>query len=129
MTIEELGVVHHRGGEARAAILHPTAVYDPRCACCAVLLSEPIEDAGSDLRAEEPGFVYPNAHRVRLAVGTGPVSPTSISAGPARAPVTTSRSRPSTDRSARQGFARESERMPNAAIMPKDQVFSRELRE
>ncbi|MEX0834545.1 MAG: hypothetical protein WD010_00520 [Nitriliruptor sp.] len=67
-------MVHHRGREARearAAILHPTAVYDPRCACCALLLSELIGDAGSDLRAEDPGFVYPNAHRVWFAVGTG----------------------------------------------------------
>jgi ABC-type sugar transport system ATPase subunit len=51
-------------------------------------------------------------------------------AGPARSPVTTSRSRPSTNREQRkvrqgQGI----ERMPKSAAMPKSQVSSRELSE
>jgi hypothetical protein len=39
--------------------------------CCALLLSELLEDAGIDLREDEPGFVYPDAHRVRIDVATG----------------------------------------------------------
>jgi hypothetical protein len=35
------------------------------------LPSELIEKAGSDLRAGGPGFTHPDAHRVRLDVGTG----------------------------------------------------------
>lgn len=70
-TIDDLGVVDHHGREAWEAILRPTAVYDPRCPCCSLLLSELIEEAGFDLRGEDPTFTYPDAHRVRLDVGTG----------------------------------------------------------
>ncbi len=70
-TIENLRVVDHHGRETWEAILRPTVVYDPRCSCCSLLLSELIEEAGFDLRAEDPGFVYPDAHRVRLDVATG----------------------------------------------------------
>jgi hypothetical protein len=70
-TIDELRIVDHRGREAWEAILRPTAVYDPRCPCCSLLLSELIEAAGFDLRTEDPGFAYPDAHRVRLDVDTG----------------------------------------------------------
>ena len=69
--IEDLRVVDHHGREAWGAILRPTGAYDPRCPCCSLLLSEVIEDAGFDLRAEDPTFTYPDAHRVRLDVGTG----------------------------------------------------------
>jgi hypothetical protein len=71
VTIEAVRAVDHHGREAWEAILRPTAVYDPRCPCCPLLLSEPIEDDGLGLRAEDPGFVYPGAHRLRLDVGTG----------------------------------------------------------
>jgi hypothetical protein len=70
-TIEDVRVVDHHGRETLEAILHPTAVYDPRCPCCSLLLSPLVEDAGFGLRADDPGFVYPDAHRVRLDVGTG----------------------------------------------------------
>jgi hypothetical protein len=70
-TIEDLRVVDHHGRVTWEATLRPTPVYDPRCPCCALLLSELIEDAGFDLRASEPGFAYPDAHRDRLDVGTG----------------------------------------------------------
>lgn len=70
-TIEDLHVVDHRGRETWEAILRPTPAYDPRCSCCSLLLSELIEDAGFDLRGEDPGFVYPDGHRVRLDVETG----------------------------------------------------------
>lgn len=71
-TIEDaLRVVDHHGREAWETVLRPTTAYDPRCACCALLLSEMIEGARFDLRAEDPDFTYPDAHRVRLDVGTG----------------------------------------------------------
>jgi hypothetical protein len=70
-TIEAVRAVDHHGREAWEAILRPTAVYDPRCPCCPLLLSELIEDDGLGLRADDPGFVYPDAHRLRLDVGTG----------------------------------------------------------
>jgi hypothetical protein len=70
-TIEDVRVVDHNGREAWEAILRPTAVYDPRCPCCSLLLSEETEETGLDLRAEDPGFAYPDAHRVRLDLGTG----------------------------------------------------------
>ena len=70
-TIEDLHVVDHRGRQAWEAVLRPTADYDPLCPCCSLLLSEQLEDAGLDLREDEPDFVYPDAHRVRIDVGTG----------------------------------------------------------
>jgi hypothetical protein len=68
--IEELRAVDHHGREAWEAVLRPTATYDPRCPCCPLLEGEP-RDGGFDLREEEPGFVFPDAHRVRLDVATG----------------------------------------------------------
>jgi hypothetical protein len=70
-TIEDLHVVDHRGRQAWEAVLRPTADYDPLCPCCALLLSEQLEDAGIDLREDEPDFAYPDAHRVRIDVATG----------------------------------------------------------
>ena len=70
-TIEDLHVVDHRGRQAWEAVLRPTAGYDPLCLCCPLLLSELFEDAGLGLREDDPGFVYPDGHRVRLDVATG----------------------------------------------------------
>jgi hypothetical protein len=70
-TIAQVRVVDHHGREAWEAVLRPTAGYDPRCSCCSLLLSELIADDGMDLRAEDPSFAYPDAHRVRLDVATG----------------------------------------------------------
>ena len=70
-TVEHLRVVDHRGREAWEAVLSPMDAYDPRCACCALLLSEALEESGLGLRDEDPSFVYPDGHRVRLDVGTG----------------------------------------------------------
>jgi hypothetical protein len=70
--IEDLRVVDHHGRDAWEATLRPTADYDARCPCCALLLSDLIEDGGVDLRLEDdPTFTYPDAHRVRLDVATG----------------------------------------------------------
>lgn len=70
-SVEALRSVDHHGREAWEAVLRPTAAYDPRCSCCALLLSQLIEDDGFDLRAEDPDLTYPDANRVRLDVVTG----------------------------------------------------------
>jgi len=70
-TVEDLRPVDRHGREAWEAVLRPTAAYDPRCSCCALLLPENIEDAGIDLRSDNPTVTYPDAHRVRLDVATG----------------------------------------------------------
>ena len=70
-TIEDLHVVDHRGRQAWEAVLCPTAGYDPLCLCCPLLLSELFEDSGLGLREDDPDFVYPDAHRVRIDVATG----------------------------------------------------------
>ncbi len=52
--------------------MRPTATYDPRCGCCALLLGEgiaPLE--GTDPLDGDPSFRFPEAHRVRLDVATG----------------------------------------------------------
>lgn len=69
-TVQELRVVDHRGREAWEAVFRPTGAYEPRCPCCALLLSEALEDTGIRLR-EDPTSTYPDAHRVRIDVGTG----------------------------------------------------------
>lgn len=51
--------------------MSPTAEYDPLCPCCALLLSELLEDSGLGLRDDDPDFEYPDAHRVRIDVATG----------------------------------------------------------
>jgi hypothetical protein len=70
-TIEDLQVVDHRGREAWQAVLRPTPGYDPLCPCCSLLLSELFEDSGLGLRKDDPHFVYPNGHQVRIDVATG----------------------------------------------------------
>ena len=68
--IEDLHLVDHRGREAWEAVLRPTASYDPLCSCCPLLLSELLEGE-LGLREDDPDFVYPEAHRVRIDVTTG----------------------------------------------------------
>ena len=70
-TIEDLHVVDQRGRKAWEAVLRPTPDHDPLCPCCPLLRSELFENAGHGLRENDPGFVYPNGHRVRIDVATG----------------------------------------------------------
>lgn len=74
MAIDELVAVDHHGRPAWQASLRPTGGYLPRCGCCALLLSA-ISDGrqapGSRAADSDPGLRYPEAHRVRLDVGTG----------------------------------------------------------
>lgn len=71
-TVEDVRVVDHHGRATWQALVRPTATYDPRCPCCALLLSE--ESArleGPNPRDVDPSFQFPDAHRVRLDLATG----------------------------------------------------------
>lgn len=70
-TIDELRAVEHRGREAWEAVLRATASYDPRCTCCPLLDPGAREQVEAAVRELDPGFAFPEAHRVRLDVGTG----------------------------------------------------------
>jgi hypothetical protein len=72
-TLEGLRTVEHHGREAWEAIVRPTSAYAPRCACCALLLSEVSERrlAGGGGPAQQSSFAFADAHVVRLDVGTG----------------------------------------------------------
>jgi len=67
--LDELVEVDHHGRPAWQARCRPGATYWPRCSCCALLLS-PQSDA-LDSPGMPPGFVFAQAHRVRLDVQTG----------------------------------------------------------
>ena len=83
------------------------------------LLSELIEDARSDLPTENPDFVYPDPHRVRLAVDTwGPCRHEQFAgtrAGTGHDIPIEAVNEPMGD----QRFRKGSERMPNLSIMPR----------
>lgn len=69
--IADLRGVDHHGREAWEATLRPTAVYDPRCPCCSLLLCDLVDDPDVLQLGDDPAFAYPDAHRVRLDVGSG----------------------------------------------------------
>jgi hypothetical protein len=75
-SVERLRAVDHRARSAWEAVVRPTASYDPRCSCCALLLSEAAarlqaRAGGPGPRDADPAFEVPDAHRVRLDVATG----------------------------------------------------------
>jgi hypothetical protein len=71
-TIEDVRAVEHHGRPAWEAIVHPTGAYAPsRCSCCALLTSDAVDGEDPDTAEVDLAFVYPDAHRVRLDVGTG----------------------------------------------------------
>ena len=63
----EVRAVEHGGRPAWEALLRPAEGYDPRCACCPLLLCLACDLAEG--LPPRPG--YAEAHRVRLDVGTG----------------------------------------------------------
>jgi hypothetical protein len=76
VVVDAVHEVDHHGRPAWEALLRPRASYDPRCTCCALLLSAESEARGADegaptVRDSDPEFRYADAHRVRLDVGTG----------------------------------------------------------
>lgn len=58
--------VEHHGRLAWEALAQPADGYDPLCSCCSLLICE-----DSFLGQKPPGFVMPDATRVRLDVETG----------------------------------------------------------
>ncbi|MHB8295895.1 MAG: hypothetical protein ACYDH5_14990 [Acidimicrobiales bacterium] len=66
---DELVEVDHGGRPAWEARCRPNATYWPRCACCP-LLASPQSDALGSPGAPE-GFVFAEAHRVRVDLQTG----------------------------------------------------------
>jgi hypothetical protein len=68
LVVDEVTEVDHHGRAAWEAVVRPTDVYEPRCACCPLLRTREIDllEYGTAMLAE-----YPEAFRVRLDVGTG----------------------------------------------------------
>lgn len=70
--IASLTEVEHAGRPAWEAEIRVTPAYEPRCSCCSMLRSRLVDEdmaahGGPDAVLDE----YPEAHRVRLDVGTG----------------------------------------------------------
>ena len=68
LLVDDVAEVDHGGRPAWQAVVRPTSVYEPRCACCPLLRTRDIDvlEYGAPMLAE-----YPEAFRVRLDVGTG----------------------------------------------------------
>ena len=68
LLVDDLAEVDHGGRPAWQAVVRPTAVYEPRCACCPLLRTREIDilEYGAPMLD-----AYPEAFRVRLDVGTG----------------------------------------------------------
>ena len=66
----DVRVVGQHGRQAWEVGL-PPASYEPLCPCCALLLSERLEDSGLGLREQDSSSVHPDAHRVQIDVATG----------------------------------------------------------
>ena len=68
LLVDDLAEVDHGGRPAWEAVVRPTGVYEPRCACCPLLRTREIDilEYGGPMLDE-----YPEAFRVRLDVGTG----------------------------------------------------------
>lgn len=76
VAVDTVRAVDHHEREAWEALVRPTASYDPRCPCCPLLFSAESDAgdvaAGGAAPAVQTGDVrYPDAHRVRLDIGTG----------------------------------------------------------
>ena len=77
--VEDVTTTQRNGRETWWARVRPTAAYQPRCSCCALLYGEIAErmDYGGELRAhaEDPGYSYSTQWLVGLDRATGlPVS-------------------------------------------------------
>ncbi|MFN8098149.1 MAG: hypothetical protein U0Q21_07680 [Dermatophilaceae bacterium] len=77
--VEDVTTTQRNGRETWWARVRPTAAYQPRCSCCALLYGEIAErmEYGGELRAhaEDPGYSYSTQWLVGLDRATGlPVS-------------------------------------------------------
>ncbi|MCV2488701.1 hypothetical protein OF117_04945 [Geodermatophilus sp. YIM 151500] len=63
--------VEHAGRPAWEAVVRTTPGYEPRCGCCPLLRDRRVDELEWGPGAAQLPAVYPEAHRVRLDVGTG----------------------------------------------------------
>jgi hypothetical protein len=71
LAVEQVRPVEHGGRPAWEAVVRTTPAYEPRCGCCALLRSREIDLLEYRDYPEHVLAVYPEAHRVRLDLGTG----------------------------------------------------------
>lgn len=71
LTVHDVRAVDHAGRPAWEAVVTPTPAYEPRCGCCSLLRSLEVDVREYGPRSEHVLDDYPEAHRVRLDVGTG----------------------------------------------------------
>ncbi|MHB8295724.1 MAG: hypothetical protein ACYDH5_14090 [Acidimicrobiales bacterium] len=69
VVLDEVVEVDHGGRTAWEARARPGATYWPRCACCPLLPSS--QSVALDSPGMQPGFVFADAHRIRLDLQTG----------------------------------------------------------
>jgi hypothetical protein len=68
LVVDEVVAVEHGGRPAWEAVVRTSPSYEPRCGCCSLLRDRRIDE----LEWGRPMLDgYPDAHRVRLDVGTG----------------------------------------------------------
>jgi hypothetical protein len=71
LAVDSVPEVEHAGRPAWEAVVRTTPVYAPRCGCCPLLRSREVDLLEYRDYPEHVLAVYPEAHRVRLDVGTG----------------------------------------------------------
>ena len=71
LVVDTLTEVEHAGRPAWEAVVRTTPDYEPRCGCCPLLRTRAIDLLEYRDHPEHILPVYPDAHRVRLDVGTG----------------------------------------------------------
>jgi hypothetical protein len=82
VVVDGVTVVEHGGRPAWEAVVRTTPAYEPRCGCCPLLRSLEVDVREYGPRSEHVLDVYPDAHRVRLDVGTGVCVSTEAIGGP-----------------------------------------------
>ena len=71
VVVDTVAEVVHAGRPAWEAVVRTTPAYEPRCGCCSLLRSLEVDVREYGPRSEHVLDEYPEAHRVRLDVGTG----------------------------------------------------------
>jgi hypothetical protein len=71
LVVDSVAEVEHAGRPAWEAVVRTTPVYSPRCGCCPLLRSREVDLVEYADYPEHVLPAYPDAHRVRLDVGTG----------------------------------------------------------
>jgi hypothetical protein len=71
LDVDSVAEVEHGGRPALAALVRPTAAYEPRCGCCPLLRTRTVDQAEFGAGDRHLLDAYPDAFRVRLDVATG----------------------------------------------------------